>query len=175
MTPRKPSCLGSNAGPPLPGTRSCFAGDGSGRRAQRRVRLFLRRNRKPLEGNGDGVAVAPMLDDGGALVDSNESGATISVHHGLVRLKCAGRTELQLQESRAGDCVQAELVHARKFGGTRARPAGGGYRPRALSDSRARESTFAVARLLEGHHTRRVTPELWPRPEELTLTALLSR
>jgi hypothetical protein len=58
------------------------------------------------------VAVAPVLDDRGAVADADESGASVSVHHGLVRLKDARSAELQLQKFRACDRVQTERVHA---------------------------------------------------------------
>lgn len=50
---------------------------------------FLRRERKTLERNRDRVAVAPVLDDRGAVLDSDEPGASVPVHHGLPRLKDA--------------------------------------------------------------------------------------
>jgi hypothetical protein len=37
-----------------------------------------------------------MSDDRGAVVHADEPGASVSVHHRLVRLKRAGRSELQL-------------------------------------------------------------------------------
>ena len=53
-----------------------------------------------------------MSDERGAVVDTDEAGAAVSVHHRLVRLEASGRAELQLQELRAGDGLQAEGVCA---------------------------------------------------------------
>jgi hypothetical protein len=55
-----------------------------------------------------------MSDHCGSVVHADEPGASISVQDCLVRLKGGGRTELQLQEFRAGDRVQTERVHTRK-------------------------------------------------------------
>jgi hypothetical protein len=53
-----------------------------------------------------------MSDHCGSVVHADEPGASISVQDCLVLLKAGGRTELQLQEFRAGDRVQTERVHA---------------------------------------------------------------
>jgi hypothetical protein len=117
------SDFGSNHQPRPVGNSHGLAGIGAGRLTPRRVRRFPRWDREALERNRDCVAVAPMLDDRGTLLDTDEPGAPASVHHRLIRLKGTGRPETELQELCAGDRVQAERVHARKFGGTRARPA----------------------------------------------------
>ena len=75
--------------------------------------LPLRRERERVERDSERVAVAPMLDDRGAILDADEPGALISVHHCLVRLKGTRGAELHLQELCAGDRVQAKCVHAR--------------------------------------------------------------
>ena len=60
------------------------------------------------------MAVPPMPDDRSAFADADESGALVLVQNRLTRLKDAGRTELQLQESCAGDRLHSERVHAPK-------------------------------------------------------------
>lgn len=80
--------------------------------------LFLRRERKGLERYGEGVAVAPVLDDRGAVLDADESSAPVSVYYGLVRLEGARGAEFQLEELCSGDRVQAEGFHAGPFGST---------------------------------------------------------
>lgn len=114
MMARKPSHFGSNHQPRPVGSGPGLASVGSGRRTPRRVKLLLRWDRERVERDGDGMAVAPMLDDRGAVLDADEPGAPTAVHYRLIRLKGAGRAEPQLQEFRASDRVQAERVHARK-------------------------------------------------------------
>jgi len=56
-----------------------------------------------------------MPDHGGALAHADEPCTAVSVHHGLIRLKGAGRAEPQLQELRAGDRVQGcRGIHPRQ-------------------------------------------------------------
>lgn len=91
-----------------------MASIGSFGRTSHRVRLFRWWEGESLKRNRDWVAAAPMSDDRVAVADADEPGASVSVDHGLVRLKDAGQAELQLQEFRAGDRVHSERVHARK-------------------------------------------------------------
>lgn len=111
MMARKPS-LGSNAQPRLFGRGPGLASIGSDGPTERRVILRTRREGESLERNRDGVTAATVSDDRGAVAHANEPGASASVHHSLVRLKGAGRAELQLQELRTGDRVQSQRVHA---------------------------------------------------------------
>jgi hypothetical protein len=46
-----------------------------------------------------------MSDERDAVSDSDEPGAPVAVHHGLIRLQDASSTKLHLQELRAGDRV----------------------------------------------------------------------
>src|SRR5438132_5551572 len=112
MMARKPSHFGSNHQPRPMGSGPGLASIGSCSRTRLRVMLFRWREREGLGRDRDRVAVAPMLDDRGAVAHANESGASVSVHHGPFRLKGAGRAELQLQEFRACDGVQTKRVHA---------------------------------------------------------------
>src|SRR5437879_5661645 len=112
MMARKPSHFGSNHQPRSVGSGPGLASIGSGSRTRLRVMLFRWREREGLGRDRDRVAVAPMLDDRCAVADANESGASVSVHHGPFRLKGAGRAELQLQEFRACDGVQTKRVHS---------------------------------------------------------------
>jgi hypothetical protein len=75
------------------------------------VTLLFGRERQSLERNRDRATVGSVSDYRGALAHADESGALVSVHHRLLRLKGASRPELQLQELRAGDRVQSERVH----------------------------------------------------------------
>ncbi len=54
-----------------------------------------------------------MSDDRDPVAYADEPGAPALMHHGLIRLECSERAELQLQELRARDRVQPERVHAR--------------------------------------------------------------
>lgn len=56
-----------------------------------------------------------MPDECGSIVHAYEARPSVSVHHRLFRLEDPGRAELQLQELRARDRLQAERVHPRKF------------------------------------------------------------
>jgi hypothetical protein len=91
-----------------------LASIGSGRSTPRRVTLCGRRKREGLERDPNGVAFIRMSDDRAAVADADEPGTSVSVDHGLVRLKGAGGAKLQLQEFRTGDRVQTKRVHTRK-------------------------------------------------------------
>ena len=111
---RKPSRFGSKAQPRPRGRGSGSASIGSGSPTRRRVARLSLWERERLERNCDRVTAARVSDHRGAVAHADEPGASVSVHHGLVRLKGAGRAELQLQELGTGDRVQSERVHAPK-------------------------------------------------------------
>jgi hypothetical protein len=101
--------------PPRPvGSGPRLASIGSGRQMRRTVLLLRRREREGYERNRDRAAVTPASDDRCAVGDADEPGPSASMHHRLIRLKSAAPAELQLQEFRAGDRVQAERVHTPK-------------------------------------------------------------
>ena len=114
MMSRKPSRLGSHDQPRPTGSGAGLASTGSGGRTKRGVVRFRQWEGEGLKWNRDWVALTPMSDHCASVVHADEPGASISVQDCLVRLKGGGRTELQLQEFRAGDRVETERVHTRK-------------------------------------------------------------
>lgn len=70
--------------------------------------LPRRWEREVLDLDLDQVAFAPASDERDAVADADKSGAAVSVHHSLVRLKGGCLAELLLQQFRAGDGIQAE-------------------------------------------------------------------
>ena len=152
---RKPSHVGSNdqpavrSDPALASTDACRRGCGW-------VPRFLRREGKGSERHSDGMAVAPMLDDRGAVLDADEPSAPASVDYCLVRLERARGAELQLEEFRSGDRVQAESLHA-------------GPVRRDSRSSLSQKAAFGAARAAAGRtHTEPTTPDgRWDQVEEL--------
>jgi len=72
--------------------------------------------------NSDLVAFAPISDGCGVGADADDPGSPFLVEYGLAGLKGTGGSELHLQYLRAGNRVQPERVHARKFGRVHLRP-----------------------------------------------------
>jgi hypothetical protein len=78
--------------------------------------LVIVGKREALGRNRNSMAVAPKPDNRGAVAHADEPGASVPVHHGLIRLKDEGRAEPHLQELRAGDRVKhGRSEHAPKL------------------------------------------------------------
>jgi hypothetical protein len=81
------------------------------------------RKREALERHRDGLLVAPVSDDRGAIADPDEPGASVVMNHGLVRLKVTCPTKAQLQKFRPCNRVQGGGgIHAASFGSALDRP-----------------------------------------------------